>query len=323
MKKISFIIVLSLTALSFNSFSQIKVNSSGQVGINQNYPTYNLDWFGTGRFWSIWGQLIFDSSGSGGVVTMHPASDWVGCIGRSDKQFNNIYVDHLIARAVTTTSDETLKENIVNLESSLSKLKRLRGVKYDIKEDYFRVEDKKLKKELVKKGKNNIGFLAQELEEVFPEIVFFDNSSNLYSVNYIELIPVLVEALKEQQEIIENLSAQIQAFEQDCCNNKLKSLSLTTETTNELMNEDAKLYQNTPNPFTNQTEVRCFIPKEAVKSMLHIFNMNGTQLEQINITGTGNQQITINGNRLKPGMYLYSLVIDSKEIDTKRMILTK
>ena len=51
--------------------------------------------------------------------------------------------------------------------------------------------------------------------------------------------------------------------------------------------------------------------------------MQGTQLQQYNLTAKGKQEITINGNSFVPGMYLYSLVIDGKEIDTKRMILTK
>ena len=42
-----------------------------------------------------------------------------------------------------------------------------------------------------------------------------------------------------------------------------------------------------------------------------------------NVNGKGKQTVTINGNSLEPGMYLYALVIDGKEVDTKRMILTK
>ena len=51
--------------------------------------------------------------------------------------------------------------------------------------------------------------------------------------------------------------------------------------------------------------------------------MNGTQLQQYTVNGKGKQTVTINGNSLDPGMYFYALVIDGKEVDTKRMILTK
>jgi hypothetical protein len=46
-------------------------------------------------------------------------------------------------------------------------------------------------------------------------------------------------------------------------------------------------------------------------------------LQQYNVNGKGKQTVTIDGNGFEPGMYLYVLVIDGKEVDTKRMILTK
>ena len=55
---------------------------------------------------------------------------------------------------------------------------------------------------------------------------------------------------------------------------------------------------------------------------IYIYNMNGPQLQQYGITGKGKQSVTINGSSFQPGMYLYALV-DGKEVDTKRMILTK
>jgi hypothetical protein len=47
------------------------------------------------------------------------------------------------------------------------------------------------------------------------------------------------------------------------------------------------------------------------------------QLHQYSITGKGKQAVNISSSSLEPGMYLYALVIDGKEVDTKRMILTK
>jgi hypothetical protein len=158
MKKISFIFIVGFLAFSFSGYSQIKVISNGKVGINQNNPQYNLDWSGTGRFSSGYGQFIFDNSGWSGVATMHPNNDWEGCLGNSSKKFNVLYVDHVIARHVTETSDARIKENIVDLDNALEKIKKVRGVKYDIKESYDDIKDEKIKRELLKSGKNNIGF---------------------------------------------------------------------------------------------------------------------------------------------------------------------
>jgi len=206
MKKLVLIFTLSLVACSFGAFAQVKVDSNGYVGINQSVPTHNLDWFGTGRFWAIsGGQLIFDNTGYGSVATIRPLDNWNGCLGRSDKIFNLVYADHVIAHQVTTDSDENLKENIKNLDGSLGKIQKLRGVSYNLKSGYFNVSDPSLKAKLDPENKNEIGFLAQELKEVFPEVVFLDTTSNLYSVSYSSLVPVLVEAIKEQQAQIEEL----------------------------------------------------------------------------------------------------------------------
>jgi hypothetical protein len=58
-------------------------------------------------------------------------------------------------------------------------------------------------------NKIDFGFLAQEIKEVFPEVVSLDSTTNYYSVNYVKLIPVLIEAVKEQQAQIEELKKQI------------------------------------------------------------------------------------------------------------------
>lgn len=209
MKKFINIFVLGLMTLSFGALAQVKVNNNGYVGINQSAPAYNLDWSGTGRYLSGYGALVFDNTGYFSVATIHPANDWEGCLGTSSKRFNLVYADHVIARALEETSDETVKTNIRPLDSSLSKITKLRGVKYDLKPEYFKTKDSNLKGSLVEKSKNEIGFLAQELKEVFPEVVFLDTTNNLYSVNYTRLIPVLVEAMKEQQAQIEELKKQI------------------------------------------------------------------------------------------------------------------
>lgn len=210
MKNLVIIFVLGFVTLSFGAFAQIKVASNGYVGINHAAPAYNLDWYGTGRFVALsGGSLVFDNTGYGSVATIHPFDDWMGCLGTSSKRFNLLYADHVIARDLEETSDESLKENIQGLDNSLEKLKKLRGVKYDLKKGYFKVSDEKLKNKLDEEGKNEIGFLAQELKEVFPEVVFLDTTSNLYSVSYTRLVPVLVEAIKEQQTQIDELKKLI------------------------------------------------------------------------------------------------------------------
>ncbi len=51
--------------------------------------------------------------------------------------------------------------------------------------------------------------------------------------------------------------------------------------------------------------------------------MRGSQVKSFNINERGNASITIEGNSLEAGMYLYTLIVDGKEVNTKKMILTK
>ncbi len=85
-----------------------------------------------------------------------------------------------------------------------------------------------------------------------------------------------------------------------------------------------ELLQNKPNPFSNNTEIKCFIPSNTASAMLMIFDMNGKHIKTFNISERGDCLVKINAADLKgAGMYIYSLYIVNKEISTKRMILSE
>ena len=96
------------------------------------------------------------------------------------------------AGTVTANSDERLKENVKTISDALDKVKKLRGVEYDHK----------------KTGEHSIGVIAQEVEKVLPELVFED-ALGVKSVGYANIVAVLIEAIKEQQEQIEELKRKL------------------------------------------------------------------------------------------------------------------
>ena len=205
------------------------------------------------------------------------------------------------------SSDERFKKNINPIDSALNKILRLNGKTYEFRKDEF--------KEFNFDEGRKIGFIAQEVKEVLPEAVRLD--SIYYSINYSEIIPVLVEAIKEQQTQIETLQKDLSS----CCTTN-ESVLRTTNNNSDNNDGIAVLYQNTPNPFSKETQISCFIPNKIMASEIYIYDMHGTQLMKKQITGKGNVNITIQGSELKAGMYMYTLIVDGKEIDTKRMILT-
>ncbi len=101
--------------------------------------------------------------------------------------------------ALTQTSDLCYKQNIKTIESPLDKCLKMNGVTYNWKINEYK--DKGFE------NKTQYGFIAQEVEKLFPDLVATDNNG-YKSLNYIGLIPVLVEAIKEQQQIIEQLKTQ-------------------------------------------------------------------------------------------------------------------
>lgn len=124
----------------------------------------------------------------------------------------------------------------------------------------------------------------------------------------------MVEAIKEQQNEIDELK-------QD----KGIQTQSTIGDVNSLLDEKlkAKLYSNIPNPFKERTTISFFIPEAANQAGIHIYNLQGKQIKQISIVDRGNGSVVINGYELTPGMYMYSLIVDGKEVDTKKMILTE
>jgi hypothetical protein len=87
--------------------------------------------------------------------------------------------------------------------------------------------------------------------------------------------------------------------------------------------EAPSLDQNFPNPFNQSTQIGYYLPEATRTANLYIYNMNGLQIKSIPIQNRGKGSVTINGSELRSGMYIYTLIVDGREIDTKRMILTQ
>ena len=104
-----------------------------------------------------------------------------------------------IQGTLTQNSDARTKENVIEISDCISKVKAMRGVYYNRTD--FNTEVTK------------VGVIAQEVEAVLPELVLESPETGLKSVAYSELTSVLINAIKEQQEIIEDLKTRITKLE--------------------------------------------------------------------------------------------------------------
>jgi len=157
-----------------------------------------------------------------------------------------------------------------------------------------------------------LGLSSDDLEAVLPEAVRHDPDGRVY-INYSAIVPVLVEAFKEQQQTIEALQQEIAELK----NGEKGFYGIGTQ-------ESSKnaLFQNTPNPTNSSTTIDCYLDSNVSKAVIAVYDLNGLQLKEYPIYNQGKNTIKIEANEFKPGMYMYSLLVDGKLIDTKRMVIT-
>jgi len=244
----------------------------------------------------------------------------------------SVYIDTLSVRRVITPSDARLKENITSLSRSrgggaLDRIMDMNVVSYNYKrlnhEDSDTAsattmalfqDEKKLPQQ------RHYGLIAQELKELYPDLVVTGQDGYL-GVNYIELVPILIRSIQE-------LKAELNEIKGDNGSVRMaRAADIEDEETAEIGDATAipaaaTLFQNTPNPFSERTTIRFTLPENAKNAFIYIFDMSGKMQKQIPIDGSM-QSITINGYELSAGMYIYSLVIGGKEVQTRRMILSK
>jgi hypothetical protein len=212
--------------------------TGGKVGINDSSPTYKLDVNGTGRFT---GHVEFNSSfhidvnsaGSDANFLMHNSNNshlnfYSGnssgghdgdnggntlidfrktrdfLIGASDSTGLQNRANYLtiagdtgnatFSGTITENSSIAIKENIFDFNTTLDKINRVRPVRYNKKTN---------------KNKKEIGFIAEELAEIFPELVENDENGNPTSVNYTRAVAVLFDGFKQMYKELKEIKEKI------------------------------------------------------------------------------------------------------------------
>jgi hypothetical protein len=282
------------------------------------------------------GNVYFNNIGNVGIGTTTPAYK-LHVVG------GDIYasLDIYSRGKMVLTSDERLKSEIRYIFSNEKEnLYLLQGKFYKKTLSATEMEDSTSKqKEIIEFSE--YGYLAQELKEIFPYLVCQDNEG-YYAVNYIGLIPIIVEALKDQKLAIENLQQEVDTLKTTvnnllqkieslenvliaCCSNKnrksIQEFELTNSTDTDA--KELKIYQNVPNPFNETTIITCYIPENIQKAELCVYDMQGSLLKCFLISERGTTSVQIQAGQLAAGIYTYLLIGDAKTSDTKQIILTK
>lgn len=310
-KKLLFLSIILMSAISGNA--QLKLYSDGKLTLGnvQLEGYYNTHWYGWGHYYSFdtkWGKSWYKICLGAADPRISGNNGQIVFFDSESSQFNSIQVKN-----VYNYSDARAKTNITPIKNATDLVLNLNPVTYNFKNE----EGIKLRKSAITGEKmKEIGFLAQDVEQVLPEAVHEDEEGNKL-INYSAIIPLLTESFKELTEKVYKLQEEIEELKSTKVLGSSNSKSLLAK------NNKPILYQNAPNPFSEQTIIGYNIPVNFSTANICFFNLQGKMLLKKTINnGVGEGSISLNANELGAGIYLYTLVVNNAVIDTKRLLIT-
>jgi len=216
----------------------------------------------------------------------------------------------------SSISDENAKRDINSYDKGLKEVLSINPVSYKYNVDFLEADDK-----------TYVGVVAQDLQKVVPSMVkeydYTDISAKkhtgLLSVDPNEFTYMLINAVKEQQEVINKLNDQVNDLSKIV--NDLQPSDVINSTLDIDATNKAQLAQNTPNPLKNTTKIEYFVPTGSKDAKISVFDLNGKLIKSENIAESGLGSINLKVKDVSSGLYTYSLVVDGQTIDTKKMII--
>ncbi|MBK8723628.1 MAG: tail fiber domain-containing protein [Saprospiraceae bacterium] len=309
------------------SNSNAILNTTGKIGVGTNVPDGKLDVrtnSGIGIYTESFGKTPSEAAiyarGKTKSVAVYAESNLNygiygfsfysnGVVGNIIDRKNNYagyFMGPVFSTASFTVSDRKLKTNIVEMQNALDYIHALKPMSYTF-------NTAKYPKMNLPTGQH-FGLIADELESIFPTLVRENQTLDLdenaekvqfKSVNYEELIPVLIKGMQEQSEIIKSLNERIAKLE-----NK-----------NSPSNDKASIkYIISPNP----TNVDIKISKENgnlfEKSTIILTNVNGAILKKIEVAG-GESELKIDVSNFAVGVYNCTIQSENEQVTNTFIIM--
>ena len=324
-------------------FSATSTSSSALISSYNNGIGHGVYGYAAGNFipapYGISGVYGFNASfgygvggyGTSGTGVFGYSYNYSGVWGsnRDTTQYAGFFQGNVFSTGNYTSSDRKLKKDIAEMTGGMDIIDRLKPKTYAFR------QDGNYKLMNLPTG-IQYGLIAQDLEEVLPGLVkksefdpnmvknagknpadetnkTTDEKIDFKAVNYTELIPIIIKALQEQQEKIKTLTELVE---------KLSSGAKAAVSNVQL--SSAALEQNVPNPpLNNMTRINYSVPKSAVKAELIITDNMGKKVKQVTLNNGGRGSLNIDTSGLVAGTYSYTLYVDAKMIETKKMVVVK
>lgn len=317
-------------ALESNTTGSYNASLGYLAGYNYTAGSYNT-FIGTSADANANSYTYATALGAGAIV-----------LGSSRIQLGNTTTDVYQTSGHYYTSDGRFKTNVNENVKGLEFINKLRPVTYNMDTrklddfmtqhmpDSIKVKHKMGMDFTASTAVVHSGFIAQEVADAAKQCGFNssivhtpENSSDLYGVGYQEIVVPLVKAVQELSRTVDSLKKALSSI-------RNSPVNATADPSNidkgaaihiELNNLDiAVLNEAAPNPFAEQTTISFYIPEKSAKAQMLFYSGNGVLIKSVDIAKRGSGQIYVFANDLSSGMYTYTLVVDGKVIDTKKMI---
>jgi hypothetical protein len=259
-------------------------------------------------------------------------------IGTSAPAYQLQVSTYMAAKAGTSTwivaSDKRLKKDISDYKEGLDLLKQIKPVWFNYNGQAGMPTDKKF-----------VGIIAQDMQKIAHHMVgtFVYQDSLGNKTEYLDydanaLTYMLVNSVKEQQQIIEqkeekiqklgtqitDLSKRLEQLERIVAAGTTKPLTTNPASRQEVPNENGViLEQNTPNGFSSSTSIHYFIPETIKEAVMHVYSTNGVKLFSETIDTRGQGVLHLSANDFSNGVFIYDLITDGKSSGARKMVVSK
>ena len=312
------------------------LNANTDGVLNAAFGAYALRHNTGGILNSAFGYAAGPTSGSPALVNTTALGAMAVPTASNQVRIGNNNVTSIGGRvAWSVLSDGRFKTNVKEDVAGLEFITRLRPVSYYIDNGainrFMGIPDVGSEDmSSARKADREQGFIAQEVDAlvkksgyVFSAVQAPQNEKDHYSIRYSDFVVPLVKAVqelatlvKEQQKLAQEQQNEIAALKTQLALGSSSSSGQFQSTIG------AGLSQNSPNPFNVDTNISMSVPETARGAVLTIYSMEGKQVKSMPINDRGDTSVKIHANELAPGIYIYSLMVDGKVLDSKRMILT-
>jgi hypothetical protein len=192
-------------------------------------------------------------------------------------------------------------------------------------------------------NKKQYGFIAQQVQTILPELLstavklatkdslgaIVTPSVTYKTLNYNAFIALLMKGMQEQQRTIDSIrnvlsgTASLRGINPTNGNTSPEQTNSTTLNKQNVTLSNADMLvldQNQPNPFSESTVIKYNVPEKYGYAQLIFTTIEGRILKTMDVAKKGLGEITVYAGDLSSGIYNYTLVVDGKTIDTKKMM---